>query len=168
MLATWKTRANELKLHQLILGTLLVYVTLHFFEEGLFDFAGWAELRWRIPNYTTSKWLLHNVYFIFFLGLGYILFRRDPSKFLPAGLGINIWGLMNGLSHIIFSLIFLEYSPGLFTGLIFIGLAIPVYQRVREDNLLKTSVIGFSILAGLLYWRLPIFMFIEIDKLIGI
>jgi len=137
-------------------------------DEGFFDFAGWAEIRWHIPNYTIGKWLLHNVYFIIFLGVGYFIYRRNPEKFLPAGLGIVLWGFMNGTSHIIFSLIFREYSPGLLSGLVFIGIAILVYQRTRQMSLLSTDVVWFSILAALLYWGLPMFLFIEIDKLLGI
>jgi hypothetical protein len=168
MLKTLQTKSNRLNLDQLILGSLLVYITLHMLDEGIFNFAAWAEMRWHIPNYTVPKWLLHNLYFIFFLGLGYFIYRRNPTKFQAAGLGILLWGLMNGLSHIIFSLIFMEYSPGLLSGLIFIVIAVLGYQKVRESNLLSTRLLGFTILAGLLYWGLPIWLFVEVDKLLGI
>jgi hypothetical protein len=164
---TIKTRLSTLNLEHLILGTLLAYITLHLLDEGLFNFAAWAELRWQIPNYTVPKWLLHNVYFVFFLGLGYFIYRRQPAKFLPAGLGIVIWGFMNGLSHFIFSLIFWEYSPGLLSGLIFIAIAVLAYQRARQMDVLSPRVVGFSILTALLYWGLPITLFIEIDRLLG-
>jgi len=161
-------KLSNLNLNQLTLGTLLVYITLHVLDEGIFNFAAWAELRWQIPNYTVAKWLLHNAYFIFFLGLGYIIFRRNPTKFLPVGLGIVIWGLMNGLSHIIFSIIFREYSPGLISGLIFILIAFYAYQHGRRNKMLSGQVVAFSILAALLYWGLPIVLFIEADRLLGI
>lgn len=48
------SKLKTLKLKHLILGTLLVYVTLHVLEEWLFGFPAWAEARWGIPNYTTS------------------------------------------------------------------------------------------------------------------
>ncbi len=168
MIATIQRRLSDLKLEHLVLGMLLAYVTLHMLDEGFFDFAAWAELRWYIPNYTLGKWLLHNVYFIIFLGVGYFIYRRNTDKFLPAGLGIVIWGFMNGTSHIIFSLIFVEYSPGLLSGLVFIAIAVLAYQHSRQMNLLSSRIVGFSILAALLYWGLPMFLFIEIDKLLGI
>ena len=168
MLTAIKSRTSNLKLEHLILSILITYVTLHLIDEGLFGFAAWAEARWHIPNYTTPKWLLHNVYFIFFLGLGTIIYWRNTEKFLPLGLGVAVWGLMNALSHIIFSIIFLEYSPGLLTGFLFLFFGVLVFQRGREMGLLSGRVMALSILSGLLYWGLPIVLFIEIDKLIGI
>ena len=55
------SKLKSLKLEHLILGTLLVYVTLHVLEEWLFGFPAWALRRWSIPGYDVPKWLLHNV-----------------------------------------------------------------------------------------------------------
>ena len=168
MINTLQAKTNSLKLDQLILGTLLTYISLHMLDEGIFDFAAWAERYWHIPDYSFGKWLLHNIYFILPLGLGYFFYQRNHRIFLPLGLGISLWGFMNGLSHIIFSLIFLEYSPGLISGLVFIALAIVVYRRAKEKNLLSPRVKKFSILAALLYWGLPMWLFIQVDLLSGI
>lgn len=162
-------KARQIKLEHLIPGTLLTYVSLHLLEEWLFDFPAWAEANWHIPNYTVFKWLLHNVYFAFFLILGYIVYRIDKDRFLFAGLGIVIWGLMNCvISHIAFTVIFLQYSPGFFTGLIFLFIAILALCRVREMGKLSWKVLVPSILAGLLYWTVPIILFITVDKMLNI
>ena len=159
---------KQLKLAHLILLTLLVYVTVHLLEEWWFGFPAWAEARWGIPGYTAFKWLLHNVYFAFFLGVGYILYRVNQDRFLFAGLGIIIWGLLNSINHIVFTIIFLEYSPGLFTGLIFAVLAVLAYRRAREMGKLSWRTVVPSILAGLFYWGAPIVLFITVDKMLGI
>ena len=161
-------KVKEAKLEHLVLGTLLVYVTLHLLEEWFFGFPAWAEARWRIPNSTVSKWLLHNVYFAFFLAVGYLLYRSNSEKWLSVGLGIIIWGLLNSLNHIIFTVIFLEYSPGLFTGLIFLLFAVLALKRVREMERLSWNLALLSVLFGLLYWGVPMVLFIEVDKMLGI
>jgi hypothetical protein len=150
MITTWKTRLAGLRLEQLILETVLVYFTLHLLEEGLFNFAAWVEMCWRIPGYTVSKWLLHNLYFISCLGIGYLLYRHNPQKYLQAGLGITLWGVMNAISHIIFSLIYLEYSPGLLTGILFLGLGVLIIREVRREIRLTPKRVALAILAGLL------------------
>lgn len=162
------SKVKNLKLEHLVLGTLLVYVTLHLLDEWLFGFPAWAEVRWGIPGYTVPKWLLHNVYFTFFLAVGYFVYRRDTIRFLAVGLGIIVWGLLNALNHIIFTIIFLEYSPGLITGLIFGLFAILALKQVREMERLSWRLGLSSLLFGLLYWTVPIVLFISVDRMLGI
>lgn len=161
-------RFKEAKLEYLILGTLLAYVTLHLLEEGIFGFPAWAQHRWGIPNYTVTRWLIHNGYFTFFLVAGYFVFRADKERFLPAGLGILIWGLLNSLNHIAFSALFLEYSPGLVTGLVFLAFAVLGLRKVREMGKLSRGLILLSILSGFSYWGLPMLSFISVDIMLGV
>jgi hypothetical protein len=137
-------------------------------EEGIFGFPAWAERRWAIPNYTVAKWLLHNVYFIGCLALGYFIYRNDREKRLPLGLGVVVWGLLNSLNHIVFSIIFGEYSPGLFTGLVFLLFSVLALRRVKEMGKLSVGLVVLSVLCGLLYWGVPITLFIAVDKALGI
>ena len=159
---------RRIRLEYLVLGTFLVYVTIHLLEEWLFGFPVWAEQRWGIPDYTVIKWLMHNAYFIFFLVLGYIIYRVNIEKFLPLGLGITIWGLLNFANHVVFSLIFLEYSPGLITSLIFLLLGILVLRQARINGQLSTRVTILSVLCALLYWGLPMGLFITVDLMLGL
>ena len=162
------SKIEKVKLEHLVLGTLMVYVTLHILEEAIFGFPAWAERRWGIPNLTMSNWLLHQPYFMFFLGLGYFIYRSNRDRFLTVGLGVVMWGLVNVLDHIFWSVIFLEYSPGLFTGLIFLLFTLLALKRVREMGKLSPGLILLSILFGLLYMGLPILLFIAVDKMLGI
>jgi hypothetical protein len=162
-------KARQIKLEHLIPAALLAYVPLHVIEEGLFGFPAWAEANWRIPNYSVGKWLLHNVYFVFFLAVGYVLYRiNGKKKFLFAGLGIVIWGLMNCvISHVACTLIF-GYSPGFVTGLIFAAIAVLAFGRVREMGRLSWKTMLPAVLAGLFYWTVPILLFIQVDRALSI
>jgi len=159
---------RSIRLEYLVLGTLLVYVTLHLLEEWLFGFPAWAEQRWGIPDYTAIKWLMHNAYFAFFLVLGYVVYRISKGRFLPLGLGIAIWGLLNFANHLVFSVIFLEYSPGLITGLIFLLLGILALRKAKLAGQLSVRVTALSVVCALLYWGLPMGLFITIDLMLGL
>jgi hypothetical protein len=162
-------KIKEARLENIILASLLVYVTVHLLEEGLLGFPAWAEMYWRIPNYTTSKWLIHNVYFISVLLIGYFIYHRNRQRFLPLGLGIVIWGFSNSLAHIGSSLIWLSYSPGLFTGLIWVLLFVLARRRVREVGEASRGLMRRATLVGLpLYWGVPMALFINIDKMRGV
>ncbi len=158
----------QLSLFHLILLTMFVYIVLHLLDEQILGFPDWAEARWKIPNYVTFMWLQHNGYFVAFVGAGFMLYRRSPQVLLPIGLGIVIWGLMTFLGHLVYSIIRLEYSPGLFSGLFFMAIAILVYQRLRRSGELSPGTILLAILAALLYWIVPICLFIGIDRLFGL
>ena len=159
---------KEVKLEYLFLAVILVYVTLHLLEEGLFGFEIWAGKRWGIPNYTLVKWLISNAFFLFFLILGYVVYRINKEKFLPIGIGIIFWGLFNALNHIVFSLIFLEYSPGLVSGLLYILLTVFALRAVHKMNKMSTRLIVFSLLCGVAYWVLPMASFVTLYIATGI
>jgi hypothetical protein len=159
---------KNIRLEHLILGTLLAYVTLHLLEEWLFGFPAWAEQRWGIPDYTVIKWLMHNAYFTLFLVLGYVIYRINKDRFLPLGLGIVIWGLLNFANHLVFTAIFLVYSPGLITGTIFLFIGILALRKTRLAGQLSMRMTVLSIVCALLYWGLPMGLFITIDLMLGL
>jgi hypothetical protein len=161
-------RIKEIKLEHLVLSVVLIYITLHLLEEGLLGFPAWAERRWGIPNFTTFKWLLHQPYFLLSLGVSYLIYRSNKDRFLVVGLGIIMWGLVNTLDHVGFTVIFLEYSPGLFTGLLFLLIAILALRKAHEMGKLSAGVIAGAVLIGLLNFAIPITLFISVDKMLGI
>lgn len=164
----WNKVIKKANMTNLILSSLIIYLTVHLIEEGIFGFPAWALKRWGIPDYTTFKWLIHNIYFIVFLGIGFFIYKRNKEKYLAVGLGIVIWGLMNTLNHVIFSLIYMEYSPGLFTGLLFLILAIIAFLKLKEQDKFSLRLILLSSIFGVIYWMVPIIAFINVDQIISL
>ena len=121
-----------------------------------------------VPDYSVAKWLLHNLYFAFFLVVGHLIYRCDRQRFLTLGLGIIVRGLPNALNHIVFTAIFLELSPGIFTRFVFLLFAVLAWNRVREQGKLSWRLGLSSIVFGLLYWAVPIVLFIGVDRALGI
>lgn len=156
---------NQLEIRKLIAAAFILYIPFHIIEEWAFGFASWAYTYWRIPSYTTTKWLIHNGYFAFFLLIGLLLYLLKPNTFLPFGVGIVIWGFMNTLNHIVCSFVFLEYEPGILTSLLWIPLAFQVYNRMSK-KVNKNKLLLYSIIVAIAYWSIPMTLFIEIDKLL--
>lgn len=158
-----KKLTNNLTIDRLIIFSLILYIPFHVLEEGAFGFPAWAEQYWRIPQYTFEKWVVHNFFFAGALLLGYLIYRINKKRFLVFGIGIICWGLMNGINHIGCSLVFLEYEPGILTGLLWIPIFSMMIKSLRDDNKLNRKILTASfLLAGALYWGIPITLFIHL------
>jgi hypothetical protein len=158
-------QARQIKLAHLVLGALLAYIPLHLLEEGLGGFPAWAEQYWHIPNYAVGKWLLHNVFFIAALLIGYVFYRLDQERFLSAGLGIILWGLMNTLNHVGCSIAFGAIEPVLFTSFIFALIAVLAVRQLRTQGRLSLGLVGLALAWNVLYWGIPIASFILVPGL---
>ena len=168
---------KKLKFDHIVILSIIVYITAHLIEEGLFGFPEWALQYWGIPSYNFNKWLIHNYYFLACLMIGYFIYSINKKRFAVFGLGIVLWGFINALNHIIFTIIFFVYSPGLYTGFIFIFLTLLAFANPQESNngdvkeldkISKKTIIFSIVIAFIFYWGVPIFTFIEIDKFLGI
>jgi hypothetical protein len=158
-------KIRQIKLSHLVLGALIAYIPLHLLEEGFGGFPAWAEQYWRIPNYDVGKWLLHNVFFVVVLLIGYVFYRLDQERFLSAGLGIILWGLMNTLNHVGCSIAFGAIEPGLFTSFIFALIAVLAMRQLRTQGRLSLGLVGLALAWNVLYWGVPIASFILVPGL---
>jgi len=157
-----KTFVEKLDLNRLIILSLLLYIPLHVLEEGAFGFPAWAENYWRIPEYTFEKWVIHNFFFAGALILGYIIYRINRERLLVFGVGIVCWGIMNTANHIGCSLVFLSYEPGILTSLLWIPVFKWTVDNLRNINRLTWKLMLASfLLAAVLYWGVPITLFIH-------
>jgi len=147
---------RKLTLDHLILGAGIVFLALQIPEEGLFNFAAWVQRRGIIPNFTVTTWLLQQPYFILALSMAYFLYRVDSEKFLPIGLGILVWGVLNFLGFAGLSIISREYMPGLLSSVFYLPLALLGARILRRDGQATPRSAAFSTLYGILIMALPI------------
>lgn len=154
---------NKLIFAKIGIFSIVLYATLHLLEEGLFGFPAWAEKNWGIPGYTTERWLIHN---FFFLGVQWIVFMVFIFKDLKNHLwilGIVMWGILNTLNHTVFTIVLLEYSPGLITGFLFIFPLIWIIKVMQRQEVLHKYTIMKGIGIGILLWIIPIILFLSFD-----
>lgn len=154
---------NKLIFAKIGILSIILYASLHLLEEGLAGFPAWAERAWGIPGYTNERWLIHN---FFFLGVQLIAFMiyifKDMQNQLWI-LGIVMWGILNTLNHTIFSVILQEYSPGLFTGFLFIFPLIWIIKVMIQKQILKRFTVIKGIGIGILLWIIPMLLFLSFD-----
>ncbi len=153
-------------LDRLLILSILFYVTFHLIEEATLGFPAWAELRWGIPGYNLPMWLEHNFFFLSCLLITYLIYAWDRENRQFVGYGIILWGVLNFLNHLIFSLIFWEISPGLFTGSIFLVFGILSMKNDYFLHPFAKKKWGSVIIIGILNWVIPIGAFLFTDIII--
>ena len=149
----------KLTLDHLILGAGIVFLALQIPEEGLFNFSGWVERRGIIPNFTLTTWLLQLPYFILALSLAYFIYRIEPGKFLPIGLGVLVWGLLDFIGFAGLSLISRGYVPGLLSSVLYLPMILLGMRILRRGGEATPRLAVLSSLSGLLIMALPIAAF---------
>jgi hypothetical protein len=149
----------KLTLDRLILGVGIVFLALQIPEEGLFNFSAWVERRGLLPNFTVTTWLLAQPYFILALSLAYFIYRIEPGKFLPIGLGVLVWGLLDFVGFAALSLISREYAPGLLSSVIYLPLMLLGVRILRRGGKGTPRVAILSSLSGFLIMALPLAAF---------
>ena len=161
----WKLK---LTLDHLILGAGIVFLALQIPEEGLFNFAAWAGQRGIIANFTVTTWLLQQPYFILALSLAYFIYRIDPGKFLPVGLGILVWGVIEFLGFFGLALATGGYVPGLFSSMAYPLLALAGVRILRGEGKGSPCLALFAAACGVLITALPIAAFFGVSGALGI
>ena len=138
---------------------LIVYVPFHLLEEALNNFPLWMSTHYNLPIILSyPHWLINNGFFFLTLLAGFLIFYSNTSRFLAFGIGILVWILMNGIEHVLFSIIDLKTSPGFYTALVFLSISLLGFVKLYYDNSLRIKLILQSILIGIGYWVIPIGM----------
>jgi hypothetical protein len=65
---------------------------------------------------------------------------------------------MNGIEHVLFSIIDLKTSPGFYTALVFLSISLLGFVKLYFDNSFRIKLILQSVLIGIGYWAIPIGM----------
>jgi hypothetical protein len=155
-------------LDHLILSVGVAYVGLQIPEEGVLNFAAWVNRRGVVANFTTTTWILQQPYFVLALSLAYFIYRIDPEKFLPVGLGVMVWGLLSFLGFAGLTLASGEYAPGMIAGLTYLPLAFWAVRILRRQGKLTLQRALLGSLCGFLIMAFPIAAYLAVNKAFGI
>lgn len=141
-----------------MMGTLIVYIPFHLFEEALGNFPAWMhQHHWMSTQLSYGHWMAGNIFFYYpLLLLGIIGYHFGGDKWLPTGLGVTIWGVLNTLEHLIYSCLDRQVSPGLFTGLMFGVIAILTFRRLSEMRKATVKRIMLSLFFACVYALVPV------------
>jgi hypothetical protein len=135
----------------------------HFFEEAIGNFPeSMYQHKWIHERITYGHWMANNVFLYYpTLLIGLLTWMLYPNHVF-IGLGLLIWGAINTIDHILYSIKDRKISPGLFTGIIY--LVVSISGLISVVNQLIVSTIIFSILAGIIYFLIPVLLCIKLHK----
>jgi hypothetical protein len=154
------TKLKDIDFKYFPIGLVVLYVPFHLLEEAIFNFPLWMYGHYNLPKpLSYPHWLINNSLFFITLLIGLLIFFKDKSKFLLFGFGILIWGFMNSMEHIVFSILDYKLSPGFYTSLLFLFIFILGFLKLFQTGILNKILFFKSIGIALIYWIVP-FIFI--------
>jgi len=157
------TKLEQIDFKFFPIGLIIMYIPFHLLEEAFNNFPLWMAEHYNFQKpLSYPHWLINNSIFLLVLLVGLIIYYRNRVKYLPFGLGILIWGFMNSLEHIVFSVYDLKISPGFYTSILLLAISIIGFIKLKQDKLLKPSMLLKSLLIAISYWIFPIILFMII------
>lgn len=135
---------EKLNLNRLILIQFLNFS--HFIDEYFFGFPEWATRNFG----TTSKnyYLLSHAFIILCVGVIMWSIKKGSKAAIFLALVVQTVFFTNGIFHIITTLLFSEYSPGLLSQVIIFPVSIITYKMVRESKVLSGKEVAHSLVLG--------------------
>jgi len=159
------TKLEQIDFKYFPIGLIIIYIPFHLLEEAFNNFPLWMAEHYNFQKpLSYPHWLINNSIFLFVLLTGLIIYNRNRVKYLPFGLGILIWGFMNSLEHIVFSVYDSKISPGFYTSILFLVVTIIGFIRLKQDKLLNLPIVLKSLLIAIGYWIVPIATFMIIGS----
>ncbi len=159
------TKINQIEFKYFPVLCLFVYVPFHLLEEALGNFPLWMSEHYSLPKTLSyPHWLINNSIFFFIILIGLLIYFRDRTKYLPLGVGILVWSFMNGMEHVVFSVIDMKASPGIVTAVLFLLISGFGFLKLKQDDLIGKRLIFNSIFAGIGYWAIPIIIIVSVGK----
>ena len=130
---------------------------LHMVEEFTCGFVPWADRYFGKFDWTQN--LIGNLAFFVLLALGCHLYRRNPQKYLWAGMAGCMWVLANVFIHVAATLLGHEYSPGVVTAvLLYLPGGLYFLRRWFQQGVLTWTNLAVSFAVGaMLFMLLPTF-----------
>jgi hypothetical protein len=149
------------------IGLIIAYVPFHLSEEAIFNFPLWMFEHYGLPKpLSYSHWLLNNAIFLLCLLTGLFLYLRNKKSNLHFGAGVLIWGIMNSMEHFIFSAVDQKISPGFYTSILFLLIAIFGFRNLKENKRLNGVLVLKSMGIAICYWVIPISLIVSIGMFI--
>jgi hypothetical protein len=105
-----------------------------------------------------------NNIFLYFptLLIGYLIWFLFPNLVF-LGLGVLIWGIINTFDHIFYSINDKKISPGLFTSILYLLLAIGGFITTSHELNVQTVIL--SICVGIIYFAIPVFLCMKLHNI---
>jgi hypothetical protein len=160
---------QKVKLDHFFILTIIVYTMFHIPEEAAGNWPLWMSEHWGIEKISYARWLFHNAaFFIPVLLIGYLIYNINVEKFLPFGVAILFWGLLNFLDHTVYTIIDLKYSPGFFSGFLYLMFFYLGMLKLKQLKKLQGKILVLAFVINIIFfWGLPMMLFITLAPFIS-
>ncbi|MFZ5987909.1 MAG: HXXEE domain-containing protein [Bacillota bacterium] len=147
----------DINIQYYVLGIILTYIPFHLFEEAIGNFPKWMfEHRYTPVKKSYGFWMAGNIFFYFpLLIAGALSFHFGGEKFLFAGLAVLIWGILNFLEHLFFTLKDKKVSPGIYSGLLLAVIGVLGINRALADGYNDVLQYVFAVPIAIVFAALP-------------
>jgi len=160
-----KTRLKNIDFKYFPIMVIFIYVPFHLLEEAYLNFPLWMFEHYTMPKQLSyPHWLINNVIFLTGLIIGLTIFLKNKTKYLFFGFGILIWGFMNSMEHIVFSILDFKLSPGFYTSLLFLVVFAFGIKKLYQKKLISKGLVVKSIFIAISCWIVPIVIIVSIGN----
>lgn len=137
---------------------LVLYIPIHIAEEAAGNFPAWMRRhKWTPDQLSYSHWMAGNLFLFYPLLLAaFLLYLFCGIRFL--GGGILIWGIVNCVEHLAYTVHDRKKSPGLFTGLLFGADSAAGLLSFSRQSCFDTGFLTASIVSGIVLFFVPILL----------
>jgi hypothetical protein len=136
---------------------ICLFYAVHMVEEFSFGFVEWADRYFGSFDWTQN--LIGNFMFFVCVTTACYLYRRDPARYLWAGMSAAMWILANAFLHISCTILSGEYSPGVVTAtVVYVPGGLFFLAMWGRQGLLTFRNIAVSfVLGGMVFMLIPTF-----------
>ena len=147
----------DLSFDYYVFAVVLLYMPFHLLEEALGNFPSWMKAHGYTPiKKTYGFWMAGNIFFFYPLLLCCALvYHFIGNQAIVFGVSVLFWGVVNFLEHLFFTVKDRKIAPGLFTGLIFVLIAIGGIFKVQAMGLLNIGVIALALVIAVFCLAVP-------------
>lgn len=140
-----------------VFALIIIYIPFHIFEESLGNFPeSMYKHKWIPERITYGHWMANNIFFYLpILLIGSIIFHFN-HKMLFIGVGVLLWGIINFIDHLFYTIKDRQLSSGFFTGILFT--VISIIGLISIKNQLTLAVLILSMFAAIGYTIIPIIL----------
>ncbi len=141
-----------------IMLILVLYIPIHISEEAAGNFPSWMRRhKWTPDQLSYSHWMAGNLFLFYPLLLAaFLLYLLCGVRFF--GGGILIWGIVNCMEHLAYTVHDRKKSPGLFTGLLFGADSAAGFLSFSRRSGFDAEFLIASIITGIVLFSVPILL----------
>ena len=158
-----KAETDQLYLDQAVFGIIVVFGCFNVFEKGMADWPAYVSATWRLEVIAYPRWLFIDFIYELVLLAAFFAYRANRGRYLFLGLGVLAFGALMALFHLILTVGYVQYAPGVISALLgFVPLTVLGTRKVRTMGRLTFATAAGAMLTGLVLFLAPYLIIVHV------